>query len=589
MPDATSLSPELARVAQEALIKGAKATNTEAQELADSLSTNLSAEQVLQKAASIPDFETGRSVVDANTSRKDKDGKTTRSTEEDKLKKSGEDAIKYGKELYLKGYEKMTADGKRYVREKVAANFLTHPSLRDMFKDLPGGTSTANYWSENMARRYLKDPRYKDSLAKFVSGQMGTEKILEDAVSTLEVELTLIKEENTKLEKEKTTVKTEISNHGKELKKYDTSVTKPGEYAKQATKLDGEIDAANQKIADYDMDLSDLKDTRENIRAQMQSAKTPTERDALGKQLKNAQRDIRDAQVAKTKEQSNLAVKTAQREAFETNKKQTEDKLEERKKYLKEKIEDIIAKNDKSMVEKNPKLASLQAERILNMKKYINELEGVFGSAANELLEAEMAKAAGHLQTTTNEKSTKATNERDKKILEKSATLFFRNNKLDKGNIQSYKDVLMTEATEIKLKDEKGKEHKLLLNGAEKALNKLMIDSGISEADRYKNFQDKTFVDTQSKDIAKSIIAHKFMVGGFSKNEMRFIVEGTTWGRGLVAEALQQKDNINKELQEAFGANGKLFRSGEWLKGSGKWILAAIAILIALGIFKYLH
>ncbi len=604
MPDATSLSPEMARVAQEAMIKGTKATNTEAQELADSLSKQISAEQVLQTAASTPDFENGASVIDRNTSRKDKESKTIRDSEEDKAKKAGDAAAKYAKELYLKGYENMTQDGKNYVQDKVAANLLNHPALKDMFANLPGGANTAKFWSENMARRFLKDPRYRDSMAKLVSGQMGVDKIIEDVVSSLQVEVDNMTEEKGKLDKRKGELDTDIERWEKEIKEHSESITdaagREGDVHKKITNLrekakgirkDIEVverdkDPIQEEIDQLTDDLKDWRYERKHGNA-TQKEKAQHEIESLNSDLSGAKARLREKQQLIREKEMEASGLEREADLKEQNKAPLETRLQEAKKE-RDQIEEKLNKLTTDLIKNQLELANKKGERTLNMKEFVKELEGVFGKAANELLEADMIKAADHLQKMTLEKATKATNDRDKKVLEKSATLFFKDGKLDKANIKTYRDILMTEATEITFKDEKGVNQKLLLNGAEKALNQLMIDSGINEADRYKNLQDKTFAETQSKAIAKSIIAHKFMTNGWSKKEMQFITE-STWGKGLIHEALQQKDAIKAEINEAFGKNSKLFKSGEWLKGNYGWLIAIIAILIALGIFKFMH
>lgn len=597
----TSLTPELARIVQESNIKGIRSNEVRAQETADALGKELSANQVLQTAASIPDFETGALVREKNTSRKDKDGKILRDSEEDKANEQAEKALKYGEELYLKGYENMSEEGKKYVREKVAQDILNHPSYRDFFSEM--NLSEAKYWSEEKARDLLRDPRYRESISKLISEQISLDKIIEDTVSGLEVEITNLSEQKQKNEERMKQLDRDIESYKKELSEYEKTLTgsgtsrtvKAGKHFERVDKLRRQAKTIEREISRLEKQKESLSDEVDEIKDDLKikegnfdilplEAQTKREKsiNKLKQNLSSQKRELRkvDDQIRKKRLEADEFTREA--DAIESRKPDLETKLKEAEKEKSE-LESKLNKLTTDIVQKQLDLAHKKGDRTLKMKHYIKELEGVFGKAANELLEADMTRAAGYLNKKIAEDALKATNDRDKRVGEKLATSFFEAGKWKKDNIETYKNILMTQASNQDFKNV-GATHKkesLFLNGAEKALVQMMKDAGYGDAYIYEQFtKDKAFVDTQSRTVAKSIIAHRFMKGGWSKAEMQSIVE-SSWGKGLLAEGSQLKEQIMSEINGAYEKNSKLFKASEWMK---KYGLAFLRILVVLGL-----
>jgi len=599
--EATQLTPEMARIAQEAMIKGPSSRDVRAQEIADALAKQQSADQVLQTAASIPDFENGTSIVDKNTSRKDKDGKTVRDNEEEKAKKSAEKALKYAEELYLKGYENMSYDGKRYVREKVAQDILNHPSYRDFFSGMT--ISEAKHWSEEKARDLLRDSRYRESVSKLIAEQMSLDKIIEDVVSGLEVEVDNLSSEKLRLEQRKNEIDQTITDLKKELTEYEDIVDKgrgkkqrEGVLHKQASdlrakaktaretiiSLEAERDKSQREVDRLSRKIERKEDKLEDTDNDTRANKLDNEIESSNKQLDRAIERLRrvEKEIAKQRQIAEESERLA--ESIETNKGKVEEKLRTVETERNQVIEQLN-KIGENLIKKQLDLATKKDEKTLRMKQYIKELEGVFGKAANELVESDMTKAAEYLQKRMQEDSAKAINERDKRVTETLSTSFFKEGKWRKDKINTYKSILLSQTSdqEFDLGGNPKRKEVLFLNGAEQSLVQMMKDAGYNDQYIYEQFtKDQSFVDTQSKAIAKSIIAHRFMHGGWTKAEMQSIVE-SSWGKGLLAEGNQYRDQIMSEINESYAKNSKLFKASEFMK---KYGLPFLGIIAALGL-----
>lgn len=513
-------------------------------------------------------FDLIREKNNENFGLRNKDGNKVRASgsAEEKRYKEAQKTIDMAEDFHKNGYENMTNARLKSdllaIAKKAVAN---DPVLRDYLATLPA--TTANNLAEARAREFLRDPILRDKVVQLLVQRGDITQLIDDNVSKIEIELSQLKESNTKLEAEKKTIVTEIDLLEKEAAEY-TSVKKgktpkTGKYDLQKTKLSSEIKT-------IDDDTADLNDQIETIDSEIDMAKTTMNASRSSQPERDDARDrwtrsLAEKQKYKKRVNAKLGEKTVKEkeiEAIDQKEKEITTKIAEKKKELKEKIEDVISQNTKTISERNPELAKLKSERSLREKDYLLSIQSVFSEAVTDRISAQVKETLAQGKLILEKDAAETKDAREKKVLEDLSKRYFdKDFKAKTSNISGDYGELMAAGAEISFSwpETTGGVHteKIFLNGAERALAKVLgfnPTGGSTTANKeiYEMIKDPAYREAMAPRVAKEILVAKLWTGHLSKGEV-LAIEHSTWGAGMVAQALEGKTNMKGVVDNLIG------------------------------------
>lgn len=590
-----------------ALAEGKVASPTTLEKrVADRLATADSDAALAMASQRTVDWDLQRQINDEQIGLRDKTGKKLRTKEEEERKKRADKVIDIAEDYSKKGYDAMDKLLQKDLLTLVVDAVQTNPVIRQYLDSLKD-TDRAAARAQQIAEDILRNPWTRDRVPQLLMERGNLQGLIGEEAGQLEIEIAALESEKLRLEDERTTVEERISTLEDELEEYKpvTKNNNPGRYFLEINNLTNEITSKKQEIDDIDSKIETQRNIISYKSTQMATEKDTTKRANLSVEITNAREEIKRLFANKVKAQSEQALAEAKLKAYEDAQREVEVKLDEQRKYLKEKVNDVIASITKDIDTKKPQVAKLKSERALKESQYVIGLEAIFRDAVLERLSAQIQQAVTQAKDILDKDASEEL-DKDKKRLrehisrrwlnEGPAGLLKERFSFKRDTINGDYDILMESAIDVTI-GPNGNTKTLHLNGPERVLLQILKDSGFTEVDQLRLMQDKTFLDEFSPLVAEKVITMKMMTGGIGLKDAIAITQ-SSWGPEMVAKAIKGKANIQKQIDDALGAGvinwkgnvesqfKKLFEGGGKLLS--KNALLILAILAGLGLFLLL-